>query len=393
MALPGPDGVDEVDAAAFRAAVEQVLDDHWVPEGYAAPNGATYPWQWLWDSCFHVLVWRALGRVDRAQAELASLLDPQAPSGFVPHMNYVRSPGHHAGLWGRDDASSITQPPMFGHAVAELVRAGTPPPDGVVAAAAAGLRFLLERRDRDGSGLVLLCHPWESGADDSPRWDDCCPGGFAVDRWRAEKNRLVTTIEAGEDGSPLSNPAFPVASTGFNALVAFNARELAAVTGDDGLAAAAGELAGALDGRWDADLGPWVDAGPTAGGSGRCRTADALLPLLITDDPARAARVLADLADPAAHGGPFGPTGVHRAEPVFDPAAYWRGPVWPQLAYLLVLGARRFDAAAAAQLAAATVAGAWVSGLAEYWHPDTGEAGGAVPQSWTGLALLLVEPT
>ncbi len=311
MALPGPDGVDEVDAAAFRAAVEQVLDDHWVPEGYAAPNGATYPWQWLWDSCFHVLVWRALGRVDRAQAELASLLDPQAPSGFVPHMNYVRSPGHHAGLWGRDDASSITQPPMFGHAVAELVRAGTPPPDGVVAAAAAGLRFLLERRDRDGSGLVLLCHPWESGADDSPRWDDCCPGGFAVDRWRAEKNRLVTTIEAGEDGSPLSNPAFPVASTGFNALVAFNARELAAVTGDDGLAAAAGELAGALDGRWDDDLGTWVDAGPTAGGSGRCRTADALLPLLITDDPARAARVLADLADPAAHGGPFGPTGVH----------------------------------------------------------------------------------
>ena len=47
MALPGPDGVDEVDAAAFRAAVEQVLDDHWVSEGFAAPNGATYPWLWL----------------------------------------------------------------------------------------------------------------------------------------------------------------------------------------------------------------------------------------------------------------------------------------------------------------------------------------------------------
>jgi glycogen debranching enzyme len=260
-----------------------------------------------------------------------------------------------------------------------------------VEAAGAGLRFLLEQRGRHDSGLVLLCHPWESGADDSPRWDDCCPGGFDTERWRTEKNRLVTTIRFAGDGSPLRNPAFPVASVGFNALVAFNAGELASVTGDDGLAAAADVLAGALDARWDDDLGTWVDAGSTAEGSGRCRTADALLPLLVTEDPARAARVVADLLDPAAHGGPSGPTGVHRAEPVFDPVAYWRGPVWPQLAYLLVLGAARFDADAAAQLAAATVAGAWASGLAEYWHPDTGAGLGATPQSWTGLALVLAE--
>lgn len=388
MALPGP---VLGDLGALRDAVQRVLDDHWVPEGYAAPHAGTYPWQWLWDSCFHVLVWQSLGRPDRAQSELASLFGPQAPSGFVPHMNYVRRPGAHADLWGRSDASSITQPPMYGHAVAELFRAGPPPPDEIVEAAAAGLRFLLEQRGRDDSGLVLLCHPWESGADDSPRWDDRCPGGFDVDRWRAEKNRLVTTIGFADDGSPLANPEFPVASAGFNALVAFNAGELASVTGDDGLAAAAGELAAALDARWDDDLGTWADAGPTADGSGRCRTADALLPLLVTENPVRAARVVADLCDPSAHGGPAGPAGVHRAEPVFDPDGYWRGPVWPQLAYLLVLGAARFDIDAAGRLAATTVAGAWASGLSEYWHPDTGEGLGATPQSWTGLALLLAE--
>ena len=390
MALPGP-ALEDVDA--LRDAVERVLDDHWVPEGYAAPHAGTYPWQWLWDSCFHVLVWQALGRTNRAQVELASLFGPQAPSGFVPHMNYVRRPDHHADLWGRDDASAVTQPPMYGHAVAELVRAGAPPPDEVVEAAVAGLGFLLEQRERDDSGLVLLCHPWESGADDSPRWDDRCPGGFDVERWRAEKNRLVTTIEFADDGSPVRNPAFPVASVGFNALVAFNARELASVAGNDGLAVAADELVAALDARWDDDLGTWADAGPTAGGSGRCRTADGLLPLLVTEESARAARVVADLVDPAAHGGPAGPTGVHRVESTFDPAGYWRGPVWPQLAYLLVLGAVRFDPGAAEQLAATTVAGAWASGLAEYWHPDTGEGLGATPQSWTGLALLLAERT
>tara|TARA_B100000029_G_scaffold414407_1_gene417810 strand:- start:458 stop:784 length:327 start_codon:yes stop_codon:yes gene_type:complete len=93
--------------------------------------------------------------------------------------------------------------------------------------------------------------------------------------------------------------------------------------------------------------------------------------------------------DPTGHGGPFGPTGVHRAEPAFDARAYWRGPVWPQLAYLLVLAVEPYSRSAAATLARTTVAGAWASGLAEYWDPDTGDGLGAIPQSWTGLALVL----
>ena len=30
----------------------------------------------------------------------------------------------HASFWGRPETSSITQPPMYGHALAELHRAG-----------------------------------------------------------------------------------------------------------------------------------------------------------------------------------------------------------------------------------------------------------------------------
>ena len=83
------------------------------------------------------------------------------------------------------------------------------------------------------------------------------------------------------------------------------------------------------------------------------------------------------------------PTGVHRGEPSFDPDAYWRGPVWPQLAYLMVLATDRHSPESARTLARTTVAGAWASGLAEYWNADTGGGLGAVPQSWAGLALLL----
>ena len=56
-------------------------------------------------------------------------------------MNYVRHPGVAADLWGRDEASSITQPPMYGHAVAELVRRGVDVDQETVAKAEHGLRF------------------------------------------------------------------------------------------------------------------------------------------------------------------------------------------------------------------------------------------------------------
>ncbi len=383
MGLPDPD------SDAMEAVVRTMLDDHWVSEGYAAPNSTVYPWQWLWDSCFHVLVWLALGDGDRARRELAVALAAQTPSGFVPHMHYIRQPGFHEDLWGRSGDSSITQPPMYGHAVAELVRAGEPVDGEVVDRATAGLWFLLRGRRRDPSGLVRACHPWETGADDSPRWDDHCPGGFDRDRWRSVKNRLASTIETGSDGEAVANPVFAVAPAGFNALVAFNARELVTVTGDDDLAAAADELVDALAEQWDDDLGTWVDAGATADGSGRVRTLDALLPLLVEDDGRRTDRVVAQLLDPLAHGGPAGPTGVHRAESVFDPNAYWRGPVWPQLAYLMVRAVAPHSPGAAELLVRTTVAGAWASGMAEYWNPDTGAGLGAVPQSWTGLALVL----
>ena len=49
-------------------------------------------------------------------------------------------------------------------------------------------------------------------------------------------------IGRDERGAPIDNPAFPVASIGFNALVAFNARELVSVVDAPGLAEPAAEL-------------------------------------------------------------------------------------------------------------------------------------------------------
>jgi hypothetical protein len=379
--VPGPAAGPDL-----RAAARAVLEQHW-RDGYTVPNGTVYPFQWLWDSCFHALVWHALGEPGRAVSELAHLFRTQSSLGFVPHVDYEWAPLHHAEFWGREGHSSITQPPMFGHAVAELARAGVDVAT-LVGPARRGLSFLLDHRTRI-DGLVSLCHPWESGGDDSPRWDHWCPGGWDPGRWYDVKGELVLAVEHAPDGSPLANPSFRVAAASFNALVAYNALELADVTADDGLRAQALELVDALDRRWDAAAATWVDAGDSEATSGRARTLEALLPVLVSRRSDAVEAAFAQLRDGGAFGGRSGPSQVHRREPSFAPRTYWRGPAWPQLTYLCWRAAverdRRDDASA---LGAMLVDGAVRSGWAEYWDADDGTGLGAAPQSWATLAVL-----
>ena len=377
--------------SALRAEAERILQAAWreLPDGdgFCVPHAITYPWQWLWDSCFHAVVWARLGD-RRAQRELRSALTDQDPDGFVPHLRYAGGANPHAGLWGRPHTSSITQPPMYGHAVAELARAGMAPDDDVVERARLGLRFLLERRRRSAHGLIELCHPWESGCDDSPRWDDVLERPWTPERWYQAKGDLLHAIVRSPSGAPLRNPAFAVGSVGFNALVAFNALELAAVTDDAGLARAATELAQLIDDRWDPSLATWRDDGPTAQGSGSVRTLDALLPLLVCERPA----AVDELVDAGAFAAPFGPRGVHVAEPAYDPRRYWRGPAWPQLTYLLWLACTRGRAPGVGwSLVRSMVVGASTSGCAEYWDPEVGAPLGAAPQSWTTLSWVMAD--
>ncbi len=388
-----PAAPDDDDLAGRALAV---LDAHWRPPGFCVPNATTYPWQWLWDSCFHAVCWAHLGRPERAVSELSAALAHQGADGFVPHLTYWDGDDVHARFWGRAGTSNITQPPLYGHAVAELVRLGIEVPGELVDRARHGLEHLLSARTRADAASpagVVVVHPWESGCDDSPRWDAWAgPAGWSFARWKVRKGELVDAVELDPvTGSPVTSADFVVAAAGFNALVAFNAAELAAVTGDERLAAGAVGLTRWLATRWHPGRATWLDdvvVGPST--TSGVRTLDALLPALVSDDPLAVDAAFAQALEDDAFGGRYGPAGVHRGEPTFDPAAYWRGPAWPQLTYLLWLAARRQRRPdIAAGLATRLVAGARRSGLAEYWHPDTGAGLGAVPQSWAALAAVV----
>ncbi len=371
--------------ASVRRTVAELMQAAWREPGFCVPNGQVYPHQWLWDSCFHSIIWAHLGS-ERAVVELSGALAHQADDGFVPHMVYWHEPDLHADFWGRSRLSTITQPPMYGHAVAQLVGAGLAVPADLVERARAGLLHLFGR-PRTPAGLVPVFHPWETGCDDSPRWDDFFGPDPEADR-RERKAELVAGLTVGAGGHAVDG-RFVVGSIGFNALLAWNAAELSSIDDPSGpLADLAADLTVAIADRWRRDR--WVDDRPTealdpAGATSvAVRTLDALLATLVDPRP----EAFDQLVDPGAFGARFGPRGTHRQEPTYRPDVYWRGPAWPQLSYLMMVAAERAGLDGTARsVARRLVDGAASSGFAEYWDPETGRGLGAVPQTWAGLAL------
>src|SRR5918995_6752281 len=159
----------------------------------AAPS--LYPHQWSWDSAVIAI---GLAHLDtrRAAQELRTLFAHQWKTGKVPHIvfnpkapphSYYPGADHWACAAASPDAppappytSCLCQPPI--HAVAALRIWEAASSERASAEATAFLReiyprllawhcYLLTYRDPEGSGLVTIYHPWESGTDNSPRWD------------------------------------------------------------------------------------------------------------------------------------------------------------------------------------------------------------------------------
>lgn len=376
-------GNDPIRSRAFRV-LESAWDDF---RGYCVPHPEVYPHLWLWDSCFHAIAWSAFGD-HRALRELEAVFGAQLPNGFVPHMRYAE-PSLARGPLAY--ASGYTQPPVYGHALATLAREGLPVPQPLVAHIEAAFAHLWSRR-RGDHGLLEIYHPWEAGADDSPRWDAWVGSPeWDRDEWTVFDLEMVQQTEFAGSGEAIGNARFVAAPAAFNAIAAHGMRELAAAGGDPAWSARGDELARAVDDLlWDPDEGLWSDlavVGPDA--STRVPTLDGVLPALATRDAARAGVALDQLADEGRFAAPYGLAYVARSHQRYRGDLYWRGAAWPQLNHLARVAAMRWGREALAEeVAAMTRRGAAASGFAELWQPETGEARGAVPQTWAALAAV-----
>lgn len=371
------------------ASVPQIMNRNWRSDHhYSMPSSGTYPWMWLWDSCFHAIIYATLGD-ERALQEANSVFHWQTADGMVPHMGYQADESFGRSAWRGKGASVLTQPPMYGHMLRVLHDQGLNV-EPLLDRATAGIRFLFRER-RFTSGLIGVVHPWESGADDSPRWTPWSPEGTGSAEWRRHKDRFVSSLDVNEHGASLSNPLFTVAPASFNALVAFNALEIAAVSNDAELRNGAIELSEVLDSFFNADLHTWPDTASDGTTVSAIRTLDGLLPVLVSQRADRVEQTLCLTVDPAAFGAPFGPCGVDQRESLFDPDAYWRGAAWPQLTYLFHVAASRAGHSDVRDaLADHAIRAAIRSNFAEFLNPLSGVGHGATYQSWACLPIVML---
>lgn len=374
---------DEVRSEALRV-LESAWDDF---RGYCVPHPEVYPHQWLWDSCFHAIAWSAFGD-ERAVRELEAVFAAQLPGGFVPHMRYAKPSMFRGPL---THASGYTQPPLYGHALATLGRAGLPVPSPLVAHVEAGFDYLWNHR-RGDHGLLEIYHPWEAGADDSPRWDAWVGSSdWDRDRWTGFDLQMVQETEFGDGGEAVANHRFTVAPAAFNAIAAHGMRELVDAGGDPAWSRRAEELALVIDDLlWDRHEALWSDyAAEGPDHSTSVPTLDGVLPALATADEGKAGAALDQLEDGHRFAAPFGLAYVARSHDLYRGDLYWRGAAWPQLNHLARVAATRWGRRDLADaIAVMTRRGAWASGFSELWEPETGGARGAVPQTWAALAAV-----
>ncbi|HET7478418.1 MAG TPA: trehalase family glycosidase [Rubrobacteraceae bacterium] len=429
---------------------EEVLRDNDMG-GWTRPASGLYPHQWSWDSAF-IAIGLAHLDVRRAALELRTLFAHQWKTGKVPHIvfnpaappeSYYPGAEHWACAASSPDAplappytSCLTQPPVHAIAVRRIYESAGREGEESLSHAREFLgeiyprlfawhRYLATYRDPEHSGLVTIYHPWGSGADNSPRWDEPLAavevgnlppyprydlqhvGDFSQRPTAADYDRYLWLVglikRAGCDERTIyrSHPFLVKDVLSSAILVAANEAlleisEVAGAPDEDREIISEWIQRGrrGLDACWDEDLGLCLDYDLRADRPLRVRTVAGLAPLIAGEQsPERLDRLVATLDSPAfaGHAGlrwPVPPS-TSPGEPGFRPRSYWRGPTWPVMNWLLwralLLAGETRRAETLRRASLEQVAG---EGFGEYFEPFTGEPLGSLRQSWTAAVVL-----
>ncbi len=416
----------------------QVLIGNW--HGHSTvPSRGLYPHQWSWDSAFIALGLRHWAP-RRAATELLSLFGAQWGDGRIPHI--VFNPAVHAEAYFPGPAfwrsatvadappvatSGIIQPPV--HAVAALAVTEGLGADGPAFARraypclVAQNDYLRQRRTVGPSGLAAVVHPWETGMDNSPAWDDplhaveadlalfdtytrrdlghAGEGERPTDEDYARYIRLALDYrESGYDDDDVrAHGGFLVLDPAFNALWAWSELALAELAARIGvpeqphLAEAERITNSLVDALYSPADGLFLAWDARRERSLGARTVGGLVPLVLPGlDPAVVAALVATVTGPSFGAGRAGVRGVPSfdlTDPGHDPQRYWRGPSWLNMTWLVARGLARhgYDDLAGAldDDVVALVAGA---GLHEYFHPLAGTGHGTDRFSWSAALLI-----
>jgi putative isomerase len=309
------------------------------------PSKIHYVGVWQWDNLFHALAYRYVD-MRLAQDQLRILLDHQLEDGMIP--DAVHDEGTVTHLTFPIEAD-VTKPPLIAWAAWKLYEFSQDAEflDEIYGQLVRWNQWWFRDNDLDGDGLCEYQHPFSSGLDDSPLWDD----------------------------------GMPVTSPDLNSYLYLQQEALSKIARVIGREEESEEWAGRADqmiakmlGKlWDEEAGLfWAYH---KGQRVQVRTPFNLFPLLTGRMPPRILnRLVAHLIDPHEFWPRYPVPTVALDDPKFEPWQMWRGPTWVNVNYLLTEGlSRSGHASLAADLRSRTLG--LLGGqddIYEYYNSQTG---------------------
>lgn len=359
------------------------------------PSKEFYVHQWNWDSATHAM---GLVHIDEELAfdEIRSLLSGQWENGLVAQITFNPNekkyfPGSQ--FWGTEQfkrgeiiTSGITQPPLLAVSIEHTYRNAKNQKKAkaflleVLPKLIAYHEYLQNYRDPEKSGLLTIIHPWESGTDNSPRFDqsleqihlETIPQHVkdVVDTYRTDDKegqathrprlydyyRYMHLIALFKDWKwdyvrIVKESPFAVKDILFSSIWAKANQSLGSLlreSGDHVKAKKFEDLSEktiqALHQSWNTKVNLYTDTNVARGKNIPILedTIASLMPLYAGWMPVEQFKIIFDkLTDPNYYYAPFPIPSTSLANPKFDLARYWRGPSWPITNLFLYEGLQR----------------------------------------------------
>lgn len=370
---------------------------------YTVPSPSTYPYQWLWDSCFHAIILSHFS-TEAAKKEIHSLFSRQLQNGMIPHIIYwkkINQTTFPRIKWGKNGTSTLTQPPMLSYAVWQIFQKTKD--KKFLASSYPNLyhfyRYLLTDRDPHEKHLIGIMNPDESGEDNSPRFD--LPLGLPPVQTLQENTKrrfalVKQNIECNFDAPFCMRNFFWVKDVQFNSIMVENLKVLAEIAEKldhphDSVyfTEKATEIAAAMrklmlqDGIFYSTYGRDYQ-------KIKVKTWAIFTPLfakILTKEEAKKL-VNTHLLNRNEFWTNFPVPTTALNEPAFDPEGFWRGPTWIGANWFIYKGLKNygFDDIAE-EIKQTSVNLIQKNGFREYFNPLTGEGLGAQNFTWGGLVI------
>jgi hypothetical protein len=278
------------------------------------PSKIHYVGVWQWDAYFHALAYRHVD-MQLAKDQLRIVIDHQRADGMIP--DAVHDEGTVTHLTFPIEAD-VTKPPLLAWAVWKLYEHDHDREflDEVYEPIVRWNNWWFDKNDVDGNGLCEYQHPYSSGLDDSPLWDD---------------------------GTPVESPDLNT----YLCLQEETLSKIARVVGEDADADRWAKRAETMNQRmlrwmWDENAGLFWATRPNHGARINVRTPFNLFPMMTGRMPASVVRrLIAHLTNEQEFWPRYPVPTVALDDPKHDPLEMWRGPTWVNVNYLLIEGLHR----------------------------------------------------